>query len=246
MSAVVKLPISPPDTDCSNPVYVIDPARAAQRARKRRVTPAERAAAEAERVIQAAEAEAELIRRRAAEQGYEEGIRQGRMECAERIAELEKLKDGILEERESFFAHIEPQVVKLSVEIAEKILRHEISSNSEAVLSTVRAALRQLKDKESVKLRVNPADREVVASNRDALRESVDGIRSLEVIEDRRVDRGGCIAESAGGGIDARIAGQLSEVMRALQEAGGHDTGSADTGPDQVLQDSEPDEHAST
>ena len=243
MSAVLKFPISP-DTDCSNSVYVIDPARAVERTRKRRMTPAERAAAEANSVLQAARAEAQVIRRQAEEQGYEEGIRRGQMECADRIAELESLKNDILEERELFFAHIEPQVVKLSVEIAEKILRHEISADSEAVLGTVRAALRQLKDKESVRLRVNPADREVVASNRDKLRDSVDGVRSIEIVEDRRVDRGGCVVESAGGGIDARIASQLSEVMRVLQEAGGHDAGSADTGPDQILQGSEPDEHA--
>lgn len=244
MSALLKFSVSP-DSDCSSSVYVIDPARAAGTNRnRRRLTPADRAAAEAESVLQAARAEAELIRRRAAEQGYEDGVRQAEAECTDRIAELESLKNCILEERERFFAHVEPQVVKLSVEIAEKILRHETSTNHEVVLDMARATLRQLRDKEAVKLRVNPADREVVASNRDALRESVDGIKSIELVEDRRVDRGGCVAESAGGGIDARISSQLSEVTRVLQEAGGHDAGSADTGPDQILQDSEPDEHA--
>ncbi|HOP79879.1 MAG TPA: FliH/SctL family protein, partial [Armatimonadota bacterium] len=48
---------------------------------------------------------------------------------------------------------------------------------------------------------------------------SCDGIRAVEVIEDRRVDKGGCLIESGNGYLDARIDTQRKEVERALTEA---------------------------
>lgn len=243
MNAVVKSPL-PGGTAFPETVCVINPEQDVDKQRKRRrMTPAERAAAEAEAVRRAALEEAEAVRRQAAEQGYREGLARAEIEFENRAAELESLAESIAQERDRFFEQIEPQVVKLSVEIAEKILRHEISIDPEAVLGMVKAALRQLRDRETVRLRINPADREMVMAGRQALTESMDGVRTIEIVEDRRVDRGGCIAESADGSIDARIASQLSEVMRVLQEAGGHDTAGSDSGSEPLLQNTEPNEH---
>jgi flagellar assembly protein FliH len=226
-------------------VYVIDPDQpAAKKPGHSRVGPSERAALEAKRILQSAQEQAEILREQARQSGYQDGQQRAVQENADAAAELERLNQAVQEERDAFFVRIEPEVVKLSVEVAEKILRRELASSPESVLDIVKSALQQLRDKDSIKLRVNPADLELLKANRQALCESVDGIQHMELIEDRRVDRGGCIAESSNGSLDARTKSQLSEAQRVLTEAAGDDAGSADAGSEQIQQDTEPNEYA--
>jgi flagellar assembly protein FliH len=44
----------------------------------------------------------------------------------------------------------------------------------------------------------------------------LDGARQLEIIEDRRVGRGGCVIETSAGTIDARIDTQFEQIADKL------------------------------
>jgi flagellar assembly protein FliH len=189
--------------------------------------------AEAEAIVAEAKAQAEELRRSAYDRGYQEGLELSAGQYCLAIKQLEDLMNGLRDEREAFFSRAEPQVVKLSVEIAEKILRHELETKPEAVLDIVKIALLQLVGTDSIVLRVSPHDAEVIKQHRDVLEDAAGGVRRIEIIEDRRVDQGGCIAECSSGSLDARLSSQLSEVNRALTEATGDDR-DADGGSEQV------------
>ncbi|MHB0912669.1 MAG: FliH/SctL family protein [Armatimonadota bacterium] len=179
----------------------------------------DRANEEAARIVSAARDEAEEIRAQAHREGRDEGLRQldtERAEIAERAAGLQtELEDRL----DRFWIEIEPELLKLSVDIAGKIVRHEVDEQQEFVLGTVKAGLKQLRDRHEINIRVNPGDYELLRNRKDDVACSCDGIRNLEVIDDRRVGRGGCVIESGHGSLDARIETQLGEVERALLEA---------------------------
>lgn len=188
---------------------------------------AERVAAE---IIAAAHAQADRIRSQAYEEGYAEGRSVGESQLLGAIENTAKLAEDLNAKCDEFIASLEPQVVKLSVEIAEKIIRHEITMKPDAVMDTVKAGLRQLRDKESVKLRVNPSDVEFVKQKRPDIIAMFDGIQNLEIVDDRRVDRGGCMIDAPGGVLDARMRTQMREVERVLTEAAAENAGSGDAG----------------
>jgi len=219
LSCVLKFSASP-SPRASGQIYLLDPHQPPERGR---TTPLDQAIAEAKEIVVDARVEADGLRRGAIDRGYNEGLDVAAQQYCDAIDRLEKLMNALREEREAFFAGIESQVVKLSVEIAEKILRHELESSPEAVLDIVKLALLQLTDRDSIVLRVSPYDAELIKQHRDAIREAAGGIRQIDVIEDRRIDRGGCVAESSSGSLDARVSSQLSEVTRALMEATGDD-----------------------
>ncbi|MDH7481902.1 MAG: FliH/SctL family protein [Armatimonadota bacterium] len=211
----------------SEPVYIVACDTEIKKRRKRSTSsPQDQARAvvesakeEAAQILENANREAEAIRAAAYNEGYQAGLRELNAEkeaLAERAALVEKEAEKQLAE---FWAEIEPELLKLAVEIAEKIIRHELAENNKYVLSTVKTALYQLRDRREIKIRVNPNDYELVRSHKDELVCSFDGVHELEIIEDRRVDQGGCVIESANGELDARIATQLAEVERALMEA---------------------------
>jgi flagellar assembly protein FliH len=55
-----------------------------------------------------------------------------------------------------------------------------------------------------------------VRASREDLIAMVDGIRNIEIVDDRRVDAGGCVIETNGGTIDAKLDTQLNEIGAAL------------------------------
>jgi flagellar assembly protein FliH len=174
---------------------------------------------EAAGLVAAAQADVESIRSQAYSDGHSAGLQElerERLAVAERLARIESDNEAKLEE---FWVSTEPELLRLAVEIARKIVRKEIEEADGFVLGTVRAGIRQLRDKQDVKVRVNPGDYDLAREHKEEIAGMSDGIRTVEVIEDRRVDEGGCIIESGNGHLDARVESQLKEVERALLEA---------------------------
>lgn len=182
---------------------------------------------EAEALVRTARLEADSIRAQAYREGLEMArheFDQDRADLAERVAQTIR---NVERQLDDFWTAIEPDVLKLAVDIARKVIHREISENQEVVLNMVKIALYQIRDRQSLKIRVSPTDYELLREHKEEIMSSCDGMRSLEILEDRRVEQGGCLIESDNGNLDARIGSQIREVERALLEAvhdGRHDS----------------------
>jgi flagellar assembly protein FliH len=136
-----------------------------------------------------------------------------------KLAKLDALSASLESERVGFFDRIEPELVRLSVSIAEKVIGQELELRPEIVVGVVRSAVKRLRDREHLRVSVNPGDIERVKEAREDLISAVDGVRTMDIVEDRRVGAGGCVIESPSGTLDARIQTQIDEISRALGEA---------------------------
>ena len=158
------------------------------------------------------------LEREARERGLAQGMAAAEEAYRSKLAGVEALAASLKAERAQFFGRIEPELVRLSVSIAEKITGRELELRPEIVVDVVCSAMKRLRDRESLRVSVSPQDAERVKEARDDLISAVDGVRRMEIVEDRRVDIGGCVIESPGGTLDARIRAQLDEIGRALSE----------------------------
>jgi flagellar assembly protein FliH len=70
-----------------------------------------------------------------------------------------------------------------------------------------------------VNIRVNFADLDLTTAHKDELIKMMESLRKVNIYEDSRVDRGGCIIETDVGAIDARISTQLKEIEEAIRNA---------------------------
>ena len=185
---------------------------------------------EATDIIARAHLEAEEIKSSAYQEGFETALKEletAQSDLKQRGMELEA---DAVRQVEDFWRIIEPDLLRLSVDIAGKILRREIPENQDFVINTIKAGLVQLREKRELKIRLNPSDYEFAREHKEEIVTSFDGMQSLELIEDRRVDEGGCIIESENGHLDARIGSQLAQTEKALLEAL-HDGGDSATQP---------------
>lgn len=188
----------------------------------------EEAKREAQRIIEAARAEAEQARTEAAATGYSEGYAEGyaagRREGAESWAreraeyqqQLEEYVAALEEGRRRIWAEAEPQIVEFVIEAAQKVVKEQAQVDRSIALSVIRHALRRIVDEGQVTIRVNVADIEAVRQSRDELAALLDGVERLKIVEDRRVSPGGCVIETDGGTVDARIETQFQELKSGL------------------------------
>jgi flagellar assembly protein FliH len=134
---------------------------------------------------------------------------------ADMIAAIHNLVDMARAERHKLIETAEPELVRLAMGIAERVLHQNIALDRGVVVEMAKIAIGRLVDRESVTVRVNPADVERMREHRDDFLNAGD-IKNFRILEDQRVDRGGVIVETDGGTIDARISTQLGEAKRVL------------------------------
>ena len=124
-----------------------------------------------------------------------------------------------LNSAQEVYEHIAPEILSVSVEIAKKIIKKEVSESPEVLVNTVIEVLKGLsKEETKVMLRVNPVQV-------DVLRQSVPEILNItgldakiSVLSDDSISEGGCLVTTTNGVVDATIETQLAVVSEALRE----------------------------
>jgi len=183
----------------------------------------QRAKTEVERMVKEAEMRVAEIEHEAYQKGYEAGrevgFKKGQAEVRRLVDRLGVIIGQAIDIREEIIAASEKQMVEMILMIARKVIKDEVAERKEVVLNNIREALRRIKDRDRVNIRVNFADLELTTAHKDELIKMMESLRKVNIYEDSRVDRGGCIIETDVGAIDARISTQLKEIEEAIRNA---------------------------
>lgn len=158
----------------------------------------------------------ESVQAQARRAGHAEGSAAADREMSDMMATMRNLVEMARVERHKLMESAEPELVRLAVGIAERVLHQQIALDRGIVVEMAKVAIGRLVERESVTVRVNPADLARMREHRDELL-SNDEIKNLRIVEDQRVDRGGVVVETDGGTIDARISTQFNEAKRVLR-----------------------------
>jgi flagellar assembly protein FliH len=174
---------------------------------------AEEKAADIEREAgrKADEAE-EAARRSGFDEGRESGFTEGRAEHERLVERLHVIINKAIDRRNEIIEESEAQIVNLVLQISKKVVKVISENQRNVVVNNVTQALRKLKEKTDVTIRVNIVDLEMVTSHIQDIVDRVERDHHITVAEDSTVDPGGTIIETDFGEIDARIASQLQEI----------------------------------
>jgi len=170
------------------------------------------------------EIEAEEIREQARKTGEREGFERAKAEVQNELsvawnqtvdslrADVQMLIDSIAEQRQALWEQTELEVVGFAIEMAKKVVKVEIQQNPKIIGEMIRHALRRVADKDNIRIRVCPEELQEIRSDRKDLLLVLDGARQLEIVDDRRISRGGCVIETTAGTVDARIETQFEQI----------------------------------
>lgn len=170
-------------------------------------------------LVEDAAARADAIALDARKRGHDEGFQVGRDAADREMNEMLVTMRGLLEmaraERHKLMQEAEPELVRLALGIAERVLHQQVALDRAVVVEMAKTAIARLIERDRVTVRVNPADLERMREHREELM-AIGEIRNLRIVEDQRVDRGGVVVDTDAGTIDARIATQLEETRKVL------------------------------
>jgi flagellar assembly protein FliH len=162
------------------------------------------------------------IEKEAYEKGFEQGHKDGLDLEKRQIDEKGKQLDALLGElqglKSQLYLEAEEELLKLSTEIAKKVLREEVKLDSRIIVHTIREAMTFLVDKSLMRIVVHPDDMEEVKKLLPELAAKTKG-GQLELVEDHAIERGGCVLKTGFGRINATIDDQLWMLEKALEEA---------------------------
>lgn len=191
---------------------------------------------QAERIVTKAEVEAKLELHHAKRSGYDEGFKEGRESgfiegCeaarAEAIERFQKeqahVVSAMLRAVEAFDAMkqevriaAEHDVLDLAVQIGTKLTYQIGGLDHEAAKANVRRAIDLIGEKTDLTIYVHPEDAEALRTLADTMMTDVERSRSVRIMRDESLARGGCRVSGGGTEIDASLETQLDEAVSLL------------------------------
>ncbi len=162
--------------------------------------------------------EREEAHREGLAEGREKGFLEGQAEHERLVQRLHVIINKAIDRRNEIIEESEAQIVNLVIQIAKKVVKVISENQRNVVVNNVIQALRKLKEKTDVIIRVNMEDLQMVTNHVQEIIERVEREHHITVAEDSTVDPGGAIIETDFGEIDARIASQLQEIEDRILE----------------------------
>jgi flagellar assembly protein FliH len=175
-------------------------------------------------VVAAARAEADAIREQARAEGLVQGRAEGaavaleeaRAQLAPAVQAMAAAAQALAEARDDVADRVEPEAVALALQLAEKVVAGAIEVRPERVLDAVRGALRCLVARERIQVLVHPEDLALVRESMAVVAGELGGIEHVEVLEERRIGRGGAVVRTPQAEIDAAVSSKLDRAREVV------------------------------
>ena len=177
---------------------------------------------EIEHLLEKAKKEAEIIKKKAYEEGFIRGKNEGLELEKKRLSEIvHNLINGLSEInylKEKMVEQLEKNMIILIKEISKKVILNETFTNKEIVKNLIKQALQQLIDKTHVDIKVSPQDFEYLLKFKKKFLEEVEGLKHINIIKEKKVKPGDFIIETDTEILDGRIEKRLENIFKAIEE----------------------------
>lgn len=151
--------------------------------------------------------ECEKLKEEAQKEGYAEGFK----EWAEEIIKLQ-------EQIQSVRAEYSKMLAPVALKATQKIVGDVLKSTADGAYNIVANALKPVLQHKKITIYVNKEDLTSLEKNRERLKNLFEGIEVLSIRESEDVTQGGCIIETEGGIINARLENQWAVLERAFEK----------------------------
>jgi len=182
----------------------------------------QKAQTEAAQIVEKANSDQTEVFQRSKLEGYEKGRKEGyddgKAEVERLIERTHKIYETVMTRREAILSETEQQIVELVLLMTRKVVKIMSENQKQVVMANVLQALKKVKGRGTVTVRVNLADVKLTTEHISDFIRQVENVEGLHVLEDSSVEKGGCVVETDFGAIDARIASQLTELESKILE----------------------------
>ena len=177
---------------------------------------------EASRIIEEARKKGEKEYDKIKDQAYEEGFAKGeedglekfKSDSVEALKALETLASSSFDLKKNIIDSATLDIVELVAAIADKVCH--IKFDEEVLKKITIDAIKQLNDKESITIIVNPELVNIIHNLCEDFKNEIPKLQSIKILEDNSVSTDGVIVETMSTRLDSRISAQISEIAHKM------------------------------
>lgn len=112
-------------------------------------------------------------------------------------------------------------VIQLACRVAERLVRHHLSTHPEHLLGLVREAMHELEERDEVVIHCCPGDYTFLTARRPDLRQGHGDTFRVQVVADESLEPGDFRVEARTGSVDARLSRRVADAEEALRAPDG-------------------------
>ena len=180
---------------------------------------------EAAAIVAKARSEADEVRKRAEQEGLQQGMQSAERLLSQRIEQqlaaavpaLDKAVEGIRAARDEWQVYWDRNLLTLALGIARKLVRRELALAPEIALAWVREALELASRGNRLRLRIHPRDQQLLGEHLTRLVARTGREAETEVVADDSISTGGCKVETEFGEVDLQLESQLARLSEDLK-----------------------------
>lgn len=177
-------------------------------------------------------AKRDIVRTENYQRGHAEGFEQGRIDgelaaraefedahrelIAQFAADLQARADLLDTAFTAWCESLESPLAELAAGVAARIVARELKTDPETILAIARTAITEITHATSARIKVNPFDAPVIREYAADLQAASASLRSVEIVDDPSI-LGGCMIETDGGSIDARVEAMITQARKAIR-----------------------------
>ncbi len=181
----------------------------------------ESANSQAEAVVASANEQAEAIRQQAKEEGYQQGLLEGRQKAQE---EAEELRQQIDDERKSMqevyqqqLEELEPKLVDVVADVFEHVFHVQFDDKKEILIYLIQNTILGIEDAKEFQIKVGIEDFHFLEKHKQEIQEKVGQSVKIELMADAGMKDGQCVIETDSGVFDCGRDVQLENLIKALR-----------------------------
>ena len=172
-----------------------------------------------------AQAEAQMMKTRAYEEGQKQGYQDGFLKATQELEAKEDMLRREYEEKENRLTgiyqqkleEIEPVLIDTLTDIYEHIFHVKLSDERDVIVHLIGNTLRKTDSSSEYLIHVSPEDLAFVSMHKDGLIEAGGIVNSsVEFIEDVTLKKNQCLIETDGGIFDCSLGVELKELKKQL------------------------------
>ncbi len=168
------------------------------------------------------EQEKQLLIKQGYQEGYELGVAEGKITAEKQyetlIHKINNLEKTAIKDYHTRLEQSDYVIVDLSVNIAGKIIKEEITTDPKLFLNIVTAAITEIKDQSQVSIYVHPNNYESLMKQKGELINTLDGDTKLSIFINQKMTENECLIEHPFGQIDASVDTQLQQIRDILHQ----------------------------
>ena len=180
----------------------------------------EKAKALFEETIKNAEADAEIIRKTAAEKGYSEGSEKSRSTAEKYLSAAAELVSQATAQKEAYYISHKDELIETACFLAEKLIATKLSEDKSVIANIAANAAKDFRNSERVKISLASSDISAEATaDIDYLKSLIKGIPDIEIEILENAKTGTVVLDNGSEIIDASVPTQLDFLKEIMENS---------------------------